>query len=170
VLETTVLDELLPRLVDKPVENDAITVLREKVAELGRLRDVDQKRLDNIIDAIADGGSKALVQRAATLETEIEQYALMIEQLQNQLVIEGSKPSAADDVGMIESLKAELTSEDENIRTYTRNRVNLMLRRLLKRIVLHANGTFVIWPDEDTWWRFDENGTLLDGEQIWRVG
>ena len=163
VLEKTILDQLLPRLVDKPTENGAIRELGEKIAEFTRLRDVDQKRLGNIIDAIADGGSKALIQRAASLEAEIERLTLTIEQCRNQLAIEKAKPSATDDVALIEHLKADLTSLDDDVRTYTRNRVNLMLKRLLKRVVLHANGTFAIWTGGHAWWSFDADGVMLEG-------
>lgn len=170
VVEKTVLDELLPRLVDKPTGNPVINKLREKIAELGRQRDVDQTRLNNIIDAIADGGSKALIQRVVTLEAEIENHTQAIEHLQDQLAKEEAKPSTTDDLALVESLRAELTSEDEDIRTYARSRVNMTLRRLLHRIVLHPNDIFCIWPDEDTQWEFDNQGTMLGGEQILRVG
>lgn len=164
------LDELLPRLVDKPTDNPVINELREKIAELGRQRDVDQTRLSNIIDAIADGGSKALIQRVVTLETEIEKHGQAIEHLQGQLAKEEAKPSTTDDLALVESLRAELTSEDDDIRTYARSRVNMTLRRLLHRIVLHPNDTFSIWRDEDTEWEFDNQGTMLGGVQILRVG
>jgi len=169
VVEKTVLNELLPRLVAKQAENHKIAELRKKLAELGRQRDASQTRLDNIIDAIADGGGKALLTRAAVLETEMEKQSQAIEDLQKQLAVETSKPSSDDDMVLVESLRAELASEDDDIRIYARGRVNMALRRLLHRIEVTAYNTFIIWPNEDTWWRFDENGTLLDGEQIWRA-
>lgn len=169
VVEKTVLDELLPRLVAKQAENHKMAELREKLAELGRQRDSSQTRLDNIIDAIADGGGKALVTRAAALETEVEKHSQAIEDLQKQLAVETSKPSSDDDMVLVESLRAELVSEDDDIRIYARGRVNMALRRLLHRIEITVCDTFIIWPTEDAWWRFDENGTLLDGEQIWRA-
>lgn len=169
VIEKTVLDELLPHLVAKQTEDQKLAELREKLAELGRQKDASQTRLDNIIDAIADGGSKALIARATALESEVEKQSLGIENLQKQLAIESSKPSSDDDMVLVESLRAELVSEDDEVRIYARGRVNIALRRLLHRIEITPSDTFVVWTDKETWWRFDENGVLLDGEQLWRT-
>lgn len=164
VVEKVILDQLLPQLVERRAEDSAVVELRQRIAELGRLRDADQSRLDNLIDALADGGSKAIVQRVAALEAQIEQRTSEIDTAQKALAIETSKPSSDDDVSLIESLKAELTSEDDDIRIYARGRVNMTLRRLLKRIVINGHGTFTIQPDDYCWWEFDEDGTLLEGE------
>ncbi|WP_281258502.1 zinc ribbon domain-containing protein [Sphingomonas fennica] len=169
VVEKTVLDELLPRLVDQQTESQKLAELREKLAELGRQKDASQARLDNIIDAIADGGGKALVERATALESEVEKQSQTIKDLQKQLAVETAKPSSDDDMVLVESLRAELVSEDDDIRIYARGRVNIALRRLLHRIEITAYHTFIVWSTEDAWWRFDEDGALLDGEQIWRA-
>ncbi|GFM27196.1 recombinase family protein [Novosphingobium sp. PY1] len=170
VVEKVVLDELLPRLVDRQNEDVEAIKLREKIAEVGRQRDANQTRLNNLIDAIADGGSKALVQRVAELEGVVEQQNAEIDALEKQLAVETSKPSSDDDLALVESLRAELTSEDDDIRIYTRGRVNMALRRMLKRIVLRSTNTFEIWTDEHTWWLFDEDGVMLEGESQLQTG
>lgn len=164
VVEATVLNELLPRLVEKPTDNEAALKLRQQIAELIRLKDTNQSRLDNLIDAVAEGQSKGMMARIASLETEIDNQATEIAAKQKQLAVETSKPSNDDDVALIESLRAELLSEDEDIRVYARGRVNMSLRRLLKRIVINANGTFTIQPDGHSWWQFDGEGMMLEGE------
>lgn len=169
VVERTILDELLPRLVDRPTIDDTVLKLRESIAERVRQKDADQKRLDNIIDAIGDGGVKALVERAATLEATLDEHSKIIDELRGQLAMEEAKPTTFDDTALIESLRNELESPDEEIRSITRGRVNMTLRRLLHRIEITPCDTFMVWPDRDTWWRFDENGVLLDGEQVWRA-
>lgn len=170
VVERTVLDELLPRLVNKPIEDRTIVALREKISEQARRMEANQNRLKNLVNAVEEGSSKAIVQRIGALEAELEKQASEIENLQRQLNVELSKPSTTDDLALIGSLRAELTSEDAGVRTYARGRVNMTLRRLLHRIALHPNDTFSIWPNENTWWLFDERGAMLEGEQILRVG
>ena len=170
VVEKVVLDELLPRLVDRQNEDVEATKLREKIAEVGRQRDANQTRLNNLIDAIADGGSKALIQRVTELEGVVEQQNAEIDALEKQLAVETSKPSSDDDLALVESLRAELTSEDDDIRIYARGRVNMALRRMLKRIVLRSTNTFEIWTDERTWWLFDEEGAMLEGESQLQTG
>ena len=170
IVERTVLDELLPRLVDKPTVDGAALKLREEIAERLRQKDADKKRLDNIIDAIGDGGVKALIERAATLEAAIDEHTKIIDELRAQLSMEEAKPTAFDDTALIDRLRNELESPDEEIRSITRSRVNIALRRLLHRIEITDCDTFVIWTDAHTWWRFDDTGVLLDGEQpLWRA-
>ncbi len=164
VIEATVLDQLLPLLVEKRTENLATTELRQRIAEMARLRDADQDRLNNLVDALADGGSKAIVQRISSLETQIEEQSTAIDTAEKALAIETSKPSNDDDVGAVAALRAELTSEDDEIRSYARGRVNMSLRRLIKRIAITPTGCFRIWPDDYGSWLFDEDGKLLDGE------
>lgn len=166
VVEWTVLQELLPRLVEKRAESPAVLGLRERVAELTRLRDADQDRLNNLIGALEEGGSKAIVQRISALEAAIEQQDHAIEAARKALDIETSKPSSDDDVEAIEGLKAELTSEDDEVRTYARGRVNMSLRRLIKRIVITGTGCFRIEPDDQSWWLFGEDGTMLEGAYV----
>ncbi len=169
VVEKTVLEELLPQLVARPAADLVAQQLREQIAEAVRHQKATQSKLNNIIEAIEDGGSKALVQRAATLENQLEQQGVEIKSLQVKLDIETSTPARHDDIALVETLRAELDSVNPETRRYARSRVNMGLRRLLHRIDIESTNTFRIWSDEDTWWWFDENGVLLEGEQIWRV-
>lgn len=166
VVEKVVLDQLLPKLVDKPTESAAATELRQRIAELARLRDADQRRLNNLIDALAEGDSKAIVRRIAALENDVEQRTDEILTAKKSLAIETAKPSSDDDLSLIEGLREELISADDDVRIYARGRVNMTLRRLLKRIVINGHGTFTIEPDDYSWFEFNEEGTLLEGEQV----
>lgn len=159
VVEWTILQELLPQLIDRPTENAETSRLREQIAEMTRLRDADQNRLDNLVDALADGASKAIVQRVSALEEQIERQTRDIETASKAMAVQSALPSSQDDVALIESLRVELTSEDDDIRIYARGRVNMTLRRLIKRIVINSTGTFRIEPDDHSWWLFDDEGT-----------
>lgn len=104
--------------------------------------------------------------RVNVLEAQIEQQTASIENATKELAIERSKPSSDDDVLAIESLRAELTSEDDAIRTYARGRVNMTLRRLIGRIAITNVDTFKIEPDELSSWHFDHEGGMLEGQYI----
>ncbi len=163
VVEATVLNQLLPHLVQKRTETTVVVELRNRIAELTRQRDADQDRLNNLVDALADGGSKAIVQRIAALEEQVDQQSEAIQAAEKSLAIEMAKPSNDDDIAAIESLRAELTSTNDEVRVYARGRVNMSLRRIIKRIAITNNGCFRIEPDDKAWWLFDEDGTLLEG-------
>lgn len=163
VIEATVLNEMLPRMAQKRSEDAATIELRERIAELIRQREANQAAVDNLIDAMAGGGSKSVMQRVTKLEAEIEAQDSAIESAQKALDIETSKPSSDDDVEAVESLRAELNHADDEVRSYARGRVNMSLRRLIKRITITTVGTFRIEPDDFSSWHFDEHGTLLEG-------
>lgn len=163
VVEATILQEMLPQLARKPDANGQAVKLREQIADLIRLQDAEQVKLNHLIDALAGGGSKAIVQRVSSLEVEVERLSMEIASARKSLAIETAKPAGDDDVALIESLRAELTSEDDDVRIYARGRVNMSLRRLIKRIVLTETGLFRVEPDDQSWWLFDKDGTLLEG-------
>lgn len=163
VVEATVLNEMLPQLVDRQLEDKHLAGARERVAEAERQRDVNKAKLDNLIDALADGGSKTIMQRVKVLEAEVEAQTAAVEEAQQALAIQLSLPSYYDDATLIEHLKEELYSEWDEIRSYARGRVNMALRRLIKRILITNVGTFRIEPDDQSWWHFDAEGKLIEG-------
>jgi DNA invertase Pin-like site-specific DNA recombinase len=165
IVEWTVLNELLPELVDRRSKNAEANALRKQIAELVRLRDADEGRMSNLIDALADGQSKAVMQRIAALEAEVEKQTQAIDVLQKTLTLETDKPASGDDVQLIANLSAELISEDDDVRIYARGRVNMILRRLIKRISITPTGCFLIEPDDHSSYLFDETGKMLEGER-----
>jgi len=163
VVEATILQEMLPQLARKPDANAEARKLREQIADLARLQNAEQVKLNHLIDALADGGSKAIVQRVAALEVELERLSVDIASAQKSLAIETAKPAGDNDVKLVESLRTELTSENDEVRIYARGRVNMSLRRLIKRIVITETGLFRVEPDDHSWWLFSEDGTMLQG-------
>lgn len=165
VVEATVLQEMLPKLVLKQGASKQVTALQEDVAELMRLQSAEAVKLGNLIDVIAASGSKAIIQRVEAVEAEMERLGAEIEAKQKELAIETTKPTEDDDIALVERLTSELTSENDDVRIAARARTNMSLRRLIKRITISETGTFRVEPDETCWFEFDENGVLLDGEQ-----
>lgn len=169
VIEETVLDELLPRLVDRPQEDKEAKVLRESVAELTRQIAVKKQQQANLLDALGDGASKAVMARLEALEAETEAQQSDLEAKTRHLDMLLAAPSDTDDITLIEGLRSDLDSDDEEVRCHTRGRVNMTLRRLLHRIEITPYATFIIWSTKDAWWEFNEDGVLLEGEQIVRL-
>ncbi len=163
VIEWTVLQEMLPKLIDRQLPDEPLTQARERLAEAERHRDGNQIKLNNLIEALEEGGSKSIVQRVTALEAEVEAQTQAVEDARRALAVQQSLPSSHDDSALIEDLKNEITSEDDAIRTYARGRVNMALRRLIKRIVITEVGTFRIEPNDYSWWLFDQDGTMLEG-------
>ncbi|WP_394270937.1 recombinase family protein [Qipengyuania sp.] len=166
VVERTILDEMLPQLVRKPDANDEVTKLREQIAELVRLKDAEQAKLNNLLDALAEGGPKAIVQRVASVEEKLERFTGEIAAVQKVLAEETAKPRGDDDIALVETLRADLTSENDDVRIYARGRTNMSLRRLIKRIMITEVGGFRVEPDDNAWFEFDEEGALLEGVQL----
>lgn len=163
VMEATVLNEMLPQLVDRQLEEKHLAPARERIAEAERLRDVNRAKLENLIDALADGSSKSVMQRITALEAEIEAQSTEVKAAQQALAMQQALPTRYDDATLILHVKDELDSEWDEVRSYARGRVNMALRRLIKRITITNVGTFRIEPDEFSSWHFDEDGKLLEG-------
>jgi DNA invertase Pin-like site-specific DNA recombinase len=169
IIESTVLNEMLPQLVDRQLESKHHAPLIERVAEAERQRDVSQAKLDNLIDALADGGSKAILARITALETEIETQAAEIEEARKAISVRQSLPSYYDDATLIEHLREELYSDWDEVRSYARGRVNMALRRLIKRILITNAGCFRIEPDDHSWYLFSGDGTMIEGERTYTM-
>jgi len=104
--------------------------------------------------------------RVSALEAAIAEQNAVIETATKTLAMENSKPSSGDDLLAIESLRAELTCEDDEVRTYARGRVNMVLRRLIGRIAITPVGTFKIEPDAFSSWHFDHDGRMIEGAYV----
>ena len=72
VVENAVLDQLLGLTAEQDARSSLTQALDEQIASTVRDIEVAHKRLENIIDALADGGSKSLTKRVSDLESEIE--------------------------------------------------------------------------------------------------
>ncbi|SEM41174.1 Recombinase [Sphingomonas gellani] len=168
VIEATVLNEMLPQLVDRQLEDKHHAAARERVAEAERQKDVTQARLNNLIEALEEGGSKTVMARIATLEAEVEQQTALVEEAQRAIAIQQSLPSYYDDATLIELVKDELNSEWDEVRSYARGKANMALRRLIKRILITNTGCFRIEPDDHSWWLFDATGKMLEGQTTYQ--
>lgn len=168
IIEQTVLDELLPRIADIQSQSERPDTHQLEEAVILRDRDVKQKEVDNVLNAITKGDPpKPLVVRLATLQQELESLELkLIEHKANRGPKE-FKPDRTVELSIVESLREAMNSDDADERFEARVSVNAALSRLIQRIDLNANSTFTIWPDDKTWWTFDDDGTLLEGETVY---
>nr|WP_086494178.1 recombinase family protein [Novosphingobium panipatense] len=164
-LEKTILEGLLPSIVQQKTVNHTVVGMRQQIAEMERLRAASQGKLDNIVSAIEAGGALTFIQRAGELEKVIAEQTEQIDSLVKKLALEESKPSSADDGEMIMSLQTKLTSSDEDERIATRCQVNAALKRLINRVDVEATNTARIWISDKEWYWFDADGVMLEAEQ-----
>ena len=164
VVERTVLDEMLPLVAENRNISSALSAFDRKIAEAQHKLDAQQKQLDNIVEAIAEGiAAKALKARSVKVEEEIETLTAEIDDLRRQRGIEAAKPDKSTDTHAISLLRNQLESDDEEVRFDARTRTNVALRRLIEKIEIYSNGTFKIGLDGGAWYLFDGTGTLLEG-------
>ncbi|PDH65563.1 MAG: hypothetical protein CNE89_11125 [Sphingomonadaceae bacterium MED-G03] len=102
VIEWTVLQEMLPKLIDRQLPDEPLTQARERLAEAERHRDGNQIKLNNLIEALEEGGSKSIVQRVTALEAEVEAQTQAVEDARRALAVQQSLPSSHDDSALIE--------------------------------------------------------------------
>lgn len=167
IVESTVLNEMLPVIADNRNISSALATFDRQIAEVQHKLDAQQKALDNILDAITEGvAPKALAARSTKVEAEIDSLTVEIAELRRQRGIEAAKPDKSADTIAIDLLRDAIASEDEEVRFDARTRTNVALRRLIDKIEIYSNGTFKITLEEDAWWLFDAEGTMLEGQYV----
>ncbi|WP_081490868.1 recombinase family protein [Sphingobium xenophagum] len=165
ILEETVLNQVLP-LIAQMKENEARDDGHENdLAEINREKQMRQQQIDNIVAAIADGDApKALVHRLSTLELDMENLDLKLIELKAANSLNAFRPLKSVEASMVNDLRDAINSIDPQERFEARVSVNAALTRLIKRIELNPDDTFTIRPDDQSWWLFHKDGTLIEGE------
>ena len=164
VVESTVLDEMLPLIANDRNSNSALATLDRQIGEVQHRLDAQQKALDNILDAITEGvAPKALAARSMKVEAEVETLTIEIGELRRQRGIEAAMPDKSADTTAIDALRHAINSDDEEVRFEARTRANVALRRLIDKIEIYSNATFKISLEGGAWYMFDETGTMLEG-------
>lgn len=166
-VEKAVFKELLVYTVDDRVGvSPALTKLRDDLAELERQITANDKKLSNIVDAIAEGGAKALVKRASDLEGAIDQQRAQKQALVNAIAIEEAKPSARNILDQVRDQLRQLDSDDYEERYLARTKTNAALRQLGARIYLDRDH-FTLFIDSEDPWLFDTEGNLIKRLETW---
>lgn len=166
MVEGAVLDRVLALALDDDAENPRLLALRSEIAETERLRAHAVTRLDNLVDALADGGSKTLMTRISGLESEIEEHDKRIKQLEEDAQQQVHSTGTEDDLVMIESLRSDLNSPDYDVRFYARSQTNQALKRVLEKVIIDADGTFSVWATDTAVWTFDSEGNVIAGQAL----
>lgn len=163
VVEASVLDRVLSLAVSEEGPRDELPAI--ELAEAQRQIQANRMKLDNLVDALADGGSKAIVARVAALEQEIEAQEAALLALKELLAIASVQPSYSDDIALVQSLRGDLVSKDVSVRFYARTRVNQALKRVVDRIDLNEDGTFSVLSSMAVW-VFNGEGEVIAGQAI----
>ncbi|MCW2365567.1 DNA invertase Pin-like site-specific DNA recombinase [Sphingobium sp. B7D2B] len=167
VVEQTILHGMLPIIAANKRAKPALQNFDIQIADASRQLELLQTQLDNVIDAIAEGVSaKALASKAVALEAEIDHLNAHLATLISQRGMEASKPGRRDDLDAVEQLKEQLISADDEIQFEARMQVNTALKRLIDKIEIRANGTFIVWPHDDQFYAFDSDGAMLGDEHF----
>lgn len=158
VIEGAILDNLGALLVEEEASDRRANIYREQVAEITRQIEVQTKKLDNLIDALADG-SKAIATRVLALETEIEELNKALEKAQIRANAEDAEPTKKSQFEIVEALRAEINDPDDDRRFLARSKVNTALKRIVDTIYLGEGGSFLVFGDDkDIWIMFGPDG------------
>ena len=98
IIENAALNAVRNAVISPRHEHPAILSLRENVAEKERQLDLIQGQIGNLVDAIANGGSSAVMQRIQSLEMEFESTSSRVSTLRRIEAIYTALPEQGDDV------------------------------------------------------------------------
>jgi DNA invertase Pin-like site-specific DNA recombinase len=158
-VEACVLDNLGSLLVEEKEADARVSAHREQIAELSRLIEVKGKQLGHLVDALAEG-SKTVAGRIVALEGEIESLKEAVEQAQANADAEEAEPTRNRHLEIVEALRMEINDPDPDKRFFARSKVNASLRRILDKIYLAEDGSFLVFGyDRDVWFMFEKDGT-----------
>ena len=158
IVETCVLDALVDFVVEED-SNPALVQARRDIEEMERRIAVERGRLDNLIDALADGGSKALVARVTAMESSIEAMTQQRDAMQRALSRVETKPRADADVDLLSKLRQQINSDDLQVRNVARHQTNMALKRLVDSVTISEHDGFALvtrWG----FWEWDSRGKL----------
>ena len=166
-MEKTLLDHILHFTLDGEEQpNEALAKLIEEHAELSRQISVDQQKMDNLLEAISNGGGGAFVAKVNELESSIKAALERLERLKQEVAQEEAKPRRIDDQEALRLLMGRLTSNDVNERLYARTKTNTLLRQIVDGLILMENGEYALWIDSEIACHWDKDGNLLSGQAL----
>lgn len=171
VVEKTVLDKALPLIAKHKDEKKILSVFDTKMADIQRDIEVKQQQLDNIVEALTENPTvKAFVKKAADLEAEIDALTEAKAAVKLKRDIEAAKPAKNEDVALIDAMRAELISDEDDVRFEARARINALLSRVLQAININDDRTFTVKVDDGFSATYDADGEAvgftLSGDRI----
>ncbi|KAA9009664.1 hypothetical protein F4U94_22840 [Sphingobium limneticum] len=165
LIETAVLDQLAQLVISEQPDPDYNNQFDIQIAETVRKIEHANQQLSNLVDALADGGSKTLMQRIGKLEADVQQLEAELKKQHEARAVESSKPSQVEDAEMIASLRDSLNSTDADVRYYARTRTNAALKRIVEEIMICPDGTFIVEASIAVW-EFDATGKCIGGQAL----
>jgi DNA invertase Pin-like site-specific DNA recombinase len=157
-VEKAVLDTLIGYISEYDAD-PKLDLMREELAEVERHIEVSEGRLNNLLDVIADGGSKALAGKIAGIETEIDDLRKKATALSRPIIQLETKPRATSDIDLLAALRSSLDSEDLLLRHAARHQTNMALKRLVEDITITDHGGWAILIPGAVW-EFTKDGVL----------
>lgn len=164
VIEKAVLDRLLELTVEESTSPE-LKALEERIANAERLLENEQTQVDNLISAIAEGGSKSIMKRINEIEAKIEQIEEGLTRAREEREVILATPQASQDIALINSLRNRLEDKDEYQRAIVRSQTNEALKRIIEQIYINEDETFTVWADIAVW-HFDKEGNVIGGQAL----
>ena len=167
IVEETILNQVLPLIAEAREHDNNSDGFDVEVAEVERAIRFRREQIDNLVAAISGGDApKALVGRITVLENEVAEYEAQLTELKTARKANAFKPIKSIEASVVEDLRDAINSDDPEVRFEARTSVNAALTRLIKRVDVNPNDTFTVRPDEVSWWTFDKEGKMLEGEYV----
>lgn len=165
VVENAVLDTVLSLTIENETESADQAEARQSIAAIERDIAVKTQQMNNLVEALADGSARAIVQRIAELEKETDQLKTRLKTASDKLLLLSAAPSLLDDSELVKGLRSDLTSDDPDIRYYARTKTNAALKRIIDEITICPDGTFIVQADIGVW-EFNPEGECIGGQAL----
>lgn len=148
--------------------------LQSNIAEQERLIKIKQEQLETVTENLMTVVSKALAEKASQLENELEADRAAVDFTRHELSQEIGAARPEDNIEALLSGRADLNSEDEDIRQAVRGKTNLALRGLINAMECDENGeTHVRVGNNALYLHFDTSGQctgVLPGQNVVYAG
>lgn len=163
-LERAVLDYFFSDAIETIIKPDAREALmKEEIADVQRQIALKQSKLENAVEALTETPLKALAQKAADLEVEIEKMLDDVGQRTNELEVLIGQGLPADNLHIIRSIQEDLNSEDSEAQYIARVKTHTAFKNLIEKITIWHDGNTALWFKNGDVLEFDKAGYRSGG-------
>lgn len=164
VLEQAVLDYFFDDAIEHVIEpSEQVQMSRNAIAEHERHIALLHRQLANIIDALTEAPIKALAQKAAALELDIEKAEAALADDRKALEVLLGAGSPSDNIVAIQAIAADLNAGDAERRYVARVKTHQAFKRLFEKVVIWDNGDIALWFKGGEVLVFDNDGQREGG-------
>ena len=164
VLERAVLDYFGHEAVETVLRpNGREQTARVEIAEHERIIGLKRGQLKNAIELLTDTPLKALAEKAAELEAEIDQLEAELQVQAQALEVLLGEGIPADNVAAIQSVLDAIESDDADARYVARVKAHTAFKNIIDKLVIWDDGDTAIWFKNGEVLVFDNCGNRNGG-------